>query len=113
MKANVIYSNTPIKSKLSVGSVYKSQDSDTTFVLLKVVSMKDLTFEVLSIDEDGDIATFNLTETAKKLNKRNDALENEISEISALLNEKVDTIIKRDNEIDALKQMLDRKDEEQ
>lgn len=38
---------------------------------------------------------------------------NEISEISALLNEKVDTIIKRDNEIDALKQMLDRKDEEQ
>lgn len=60
MKANVIYSNSPSKNKLSVGSVYKSQDSDITYIILKLVSTKDLTFEVLSVDEDGDIITFNL-----------------------------------------------------
>lgn len=60
MKANIIYSNSRSKSKLSVGSVYKSQDSDITYVILKIISMKDLTFEVLSVDEDGDITTFNL-----------------------------------------------------
>lgn len=53
----------------------------------------------------------NLIETAEILNKRNDALENEISKISALFNEKENTIIKRDNEIDALKHMLDRKED--
>lgn len=60
MKANVIYSNSPRKDKLSVGSVYKSQDSDITYIILKLVSMKGLTFEVLSVNEDGDITTFNL-----------------------------------------------------
>lgn len=60
MKVNVIYSNSPSKNKLSVGSVYKSQDSDITYIILKLVSMKGLTYEVLTVDEDGDITTFNL-----------------------------------------------------
>lgn len=54
----------------------------------------------------------NLCKTVERLNKANGALENEISEISALFNEQVDRIIKRDNEIYALKHILDRKDNE-
>lgn len=66
--------------------------------------------ELKEQNERYEIDNKNLCETAERLNKRNDALENEISEISVLFNEKVDTIIKRDNEIDALKHMLDREE---
>lgn len=69
-------------------------------------SARALVCTIADINEKVD----NLKDLNTSLALEKAELENEISKISALFNEKENTIIKRDNEIDALKHMLDRKD---
>jgi len=103
MKANVIYSISPSKNKLSDGIVYKAQDSDITYIILKPVSMKDLTFEVLAVDE----LEKQVCESRQPLPKAVDQTWDRLSEYITKLERENEQL---NNEIDALKHMLDRKD---